>query len=207
MGSVGNAESASKLVCETQPDLIVLDLMLAGGPDAIGLAASLVKLSPRSQVIVCTAWSDHWPIHRDAEFRLKVRASRNGVTDWIKKGDGIDELIVRLRAAGHRQPARHGPLNALEEQLDNSLRDAEAILDEQTLGRDDIELTPTERRIAAATARGLEADMTVEEVCRLRRLTPGNVRAHLRSIYSKWHVHGQAAFVAEARRRGLLDSS
>jgi DNA-binding CsgD family transcriptional regulator len=64
-----------------------------------------------------------------------------------------------------------------------------------------------ERRVAAAIARGLEADMTVDEVCRLRRLNTGNVRTHLRNIYGKWDVHGQAAFVAEARRRNLIDGT
>jgi DNA-binding CsgD family transcriptional regulator len=64
-----------------------------------------------------------------------------------------------------------------------------------------------ERRVAAAIACGLEADMTVDEVCRLRRLNTGNVRTHLRNIYGKWDVHGQAAFVAEARRRNLIDGT
>lgn len=204
VGTAGTADTAADLVRAAKPDLIVLDLMLAGGPDPIDLAADLVKLSPRSQVVVCTAWADNWRFDRDAELRLKVRASRNGVTDWVNKAEGIDELIVRLRTAGQRPPARQGPLNPLEEQLHNSLRNAEAIFD-QSLGSDGSELTPMERRVAVAVARGLETDMTVEEVCRLRKLNTGNVRAHLRNVYNKWHVHGQAAFVAEARRRGLLD--
>lgn len=205
VGAVGTADSAIILVRDTKPDLIVLDLMLA--PDPVGLAASLVGASPRSQVIVCTGWSDHWRFDRNADLRLKVRASRNGVTDWVNKGEGIYELIVRLRAAGQRRPTDQGPRNPLEEQLENSLRSAEVVLDQQADGMDGKDLTPMERRIAAVTARGLEADMTVEEVCRLRKFNTGNVRAHLRSVYSKWHVHGQAAFVAEARRRGLLEDS
>jgi DNA-binding CsgD family transcriptional regulator len=35
-------------------------------------------------------------------------------------------------------------------------------------------------------------------------LVLGTIRAHMKTIYAKWGVHGQAAFVAEARRRGLL---
>jgi DNA-binding NarL/FixJ family response regulator len=202
VGAVGSADSAVKLVGETHPDLIVLDLMLA--PDPVGLAASLVEASPRSQVIICTSWSDHWQFDQDADFRLKVRASKNGVTDWVNKSEGIDELIGRLRAAGHREPVRQGPRNPLEELLESSLRNAEAIGSLRVLGQDGAGLTPMERRVAVAVAVGLEGDMTVEEVCRLRKLTPGNVRTHLKSIYSKWDVHHAAAFVAEARRRGLL---
>jgi DNA-binding NarL/FixJ family response regulator len=207
VGAAGNADAALELVRDAQPDLIVLDLMLAGSPDPIGLASDLARLSPRSQVIVCTSWSDNWRFDRDAELRLKVRASRNGVTDWIKKGEGIDQLILRLRAARLRRPTKQGPQNPLEEQLQDSLQNAEAIIPAGPLGRDGADLTPMERRVAAAIACGLEADMTVDEVCRLRRLNTGNVRTHLRNIYGKWDVHGQAAFVAEARRRNLIDGT
>ncbi len=207
VGAAGNSDAARHLVRHTQPDLVVLDLMLGGNPDPIGLASELARLSPQSQVIVCTSWSDDWRFDRDAELRLKVRASRSGVTDWIKKGEGIDQLIVRLRTAAQRPPAQQGPQNPLEEQLQDSLQNAEAIVPSGPMGRDDADLTPTERRIAAVVACGLEADMTVDEVCRLRKLNTGNVRTHLRNIYGKWQVHGQAAFVAEARRRQLLDGS
>jgi DNA-binding NarL/FixJ family response regulator len=207
VGAAGNADAALALVRDTQPDLIVLDLMLAGSPDPISLASDLGRLSPQSQIIVCTSWSDDWRFDRDAELRLKVRASRSGVTDWIKKGEGIDQLIARLRAAKQRRPTRQGPQSPLEEQLHDSLQNAEAIVPPRPMDRSGTDLTPMERRVAAAVACGLEADMTVDEVCRLRKLNTGNVRTHLKNIYSKWDVHGQAAFVAEARRRGLLDSS
>jgi DNA-binding NarL/FixJ family response regulator len=206
VGAVGTATGASKLVRETQPDLIVLDLMLADVPDPIDLAASLVGLSPRSQVIVCTAWSDNWRFDRQAEFRMKVRASRKGITDWVNKGEGVNELVKRLRDACRRRPAQDRPLSALEEQLYNSLQQSELVFNEQGLHSRNTGLTPAENRAASIVAHGLEADMTVEEICRLRNLNLGNVRAQLRNIYSKWDVHGQAAFVAEARRRGLLDA-
>ncbi len=53
-------------------------------------------------------------------------------------------------------------------------------------------------------ARGLEADMTIEEIAKDTRLVPGTIRGHLKTIYAKWGVHTLAGFVAEARRRGLL---
>jgi DNA-binding NarL/FixJ family response regulator len=205
VGAVGRASSALDLVRTTGPDVVVLDLMLA--PDPIELAASLVRTSPNTQVIICTGWSDNWQFDADADLRLKVRASRHGVTDWINKGEGIDELVSRLKAAALRKPARQGPRNPLEEQLDTSLRNAEAVVEHRALPGGNGELTPMERRVAALAARGLEADLTIEEICRLRDMATGTVRTHLKNVYGKWHVHTQAAFVAEARRRGVLDGS
>jgi DNA-binding NarL/FixJ family response regulator len=204
VGSAGGPDAARELVRTTRPDLIVLDIMLGGGIDPIDLAADLVKLSPRSQVIVCTAWSDNLQLDREQEFRQKVRASRNGVTDWISKGHGINELIARLRAAAQRQGTTHTPPTPIEEALGEYLRSAESVFEGMTFRGGGTELTPAEIRVAAIVARGLEADMSVEEISRLRRLMPGTVRGHLKSIYLKWNVHNQAAFVAEAHRHGLL---
>jgi DNA-binding NarL/FixJ family response regulator len=205
VGCAGSASGALELVCATSPDIIVLDLMLSPAP--IELAASLVAASPHSQVIVCTGWSDNWQFDHIADLRLKVRASKNGITDWINKGEGIDELVVRLRAASLREPTRQGPQNPLEEHLENSLRNTEILVEHSALTRGSADVTPMERRVAAVVARGLEADLTVDEICRLRSFNTSNVRTHLKNIYIKWNVHGQAAFVAEARRRGLLNDS
>jgi DNA-binding NarL/FixJ family response regulator len=208
VGTVSTADAARRLIRASKPDLIVLDIMLgSGGPDPIDLASDLVRLSPTSQVIVCTAWSDNLQLDSEQEFRQKWRASRNGVIDWISKGRGINELIERLREAAHRQRTEHTPLSPIEEALGDYLRSAESIFDEITFRGDAAELTPTEIRVAATVARGLEADMGVDEISHLRRLVPGTVRGHLKSIYLKWNVHNQAAFVAEAHRRGLLGDS
>lgn len=203
VGIASSPEEARKLVGKEKPDLILLDIMLGGTTDPIDLAADLIRSSAHSQVIVCTAWSDSPSLDREQEFRQKFRASRSGVTDWVSKSRGVNEIIERLRQAVRRPQVSHGPLTPIEDALGGYLRSAETIFDGVVFRGGDTELTPAELRIAAVVARGLEADVTVEEICRLVRLTPGTVRAHLKSIYAKWDVHLQPAFVAEARRRGL----
>jgi len=207
VGAASTPDTARKLAHEARPDLIILDLMLEGGVDPIVLAADLVRRSPQSQVVICTAWSDNLHLDREQEFREKVRASRNGVTDWISKSHGINELIARLRDAVHRREASPPPPTPLEKALGEYLKNAESVFDEMVFHGGATELTPAEIRIAAIVARGLEADMAVEEISRLRQLNLGTVRGHLKSIYAKWNVHTQAAFVAEAHRRNLLGES
>jgi DNA-binding NarL/FixJ family response regulator len=207
MTCVGIAQApgdARELVQRTKPDLIVLDIILADVRDPIGLAEELVTRSPRSRIVVCTTWSAKVVLDHEVVFRQKVRASRSGVISWISKGGGVDEVLDELRRAADWAAKPDGP-SPLELALGADLRAAGASFVEGPFHGGDAGLTPTEARIAAAVARGLEADMTVDEVARATRMVPGTIRGHLKSVYAKWQVHGQAAFVAEARRRGLLD--
>src|SRR5262245_21005075 len=89
-GGGSEREAARALVASSQPYLIVLDIMLASA-NPLDLAEELMRLSERSSVVVCTAWSDNVRLDRDDEFRNKVRASRVGVIAWISKGRGINE--------------------------------------------------------------------------------------------------------------------
>lgn len=202
-GVAHDADTARTLVRHVRPDLIVLDIMLGGRGDPIDLAVEFAQLSPRSRIVVCTGWSDRPGLDGEQEFRQKSRAARSGVIDWISKGRGIAEVMPRLREAAKWRNSADAR-SPLEESLGDYLRGVGSAFDDVPFRGADTDLTPTESRIAATVAFGLEADMTVEEIAHAARLVLGTVRGHLKSIYSKWAVHGQAAFVAEARRRGLL---
>jgi DNA-binding NarL/FixJ family response regulator len=201
------ADKARELARSTQPDLIVLDIMLSDAIDSIDLAAQMVNLSPHSRVVVCTAWSDNAKLDSEGEFRQKVRASRSGVVAWISKARGIHEIIAELREIARWSAAPVGP-SQLDLALGEYLRTAGSVypLDPFHVDQGDARLTPSETRIAAIVARGLEADMTIEEIAKGTQFVLGTIRAHMRTIYNKWGVHTLAGFVAEARRRGLLDA-
>jgi DNA-binding NarL/FixJ family response regulator len=205
VGVAYTADTARELVRREQPDLIVLDIMLHEATDPIELSAQMVQLSPHSRVVVCTAWSDNVKLDSDGEFRQKVRASHSGVVGWISKGRGIHEIIAELHAIAWWCARPAGP-SQLDVALGDYLRLAGSAYTDDPFHayQGDARLTPTEARIAAIVARGLEADMTIEEIAKGSRLVLGTIRAHMKTIYAKWGVHGQAAFVAEARRRGLL---
>jgi two-component system, NarL family, response regulator LiaR len=204
-GAAYTAETARDLVRRKKPDLILLDIMLHKATDPIELAAQMVQLSPRSRVVVCTAWSDNVKLDSEEEFRQKVRASRNGAVGWISKSRGIREIIAELREIALWCAKPEGP-SQLDQALGDYLRLAGSAYPSDPFHADqgDAQLTPTEARIAAIVGRGLEADMTIEEIAKSTRLVPGTIRAHMRTIYTKWDVHTLAGFAAEARRRGLL---
>ena len=204
-GVAHDPDAARALVREHRPDLIVLDIILGDVRDPIGLAAEFLLLSPRSRIVVCTAWSDRPGLDTEQEFREKVRASRAGVIDWVSKGRGIQEVMARLQDAAQWRIHCDRP-SALDEAIGTYLHSAGSVFDQVAFRDGDTELTPAEARIAAVVARGLEADMTVEDVAKATHLMLGTVRGHLKSIYAKWQVHTLAGFVAQARRRGLLNT-
>jgi DNA-binding NarL/FixJ family response regulator len=205
VGVAYTADTARELVRRKQPDLIVLDVMLHEATDPIDLADQMVKFSPPSRVVVCTAWSDNVKLDSEKEFRQKVRASRSGVVGWISKSRGIYEIIAELRAIAHWCANPEGP-SRLELALGDYLSVTGSAYQADPFHADqgDAKLTPTEARIAAIVGCGLEADMTIEQIAQSTRIALGTIRGHMKTIYTKWGVHTQPAFVAEAHRRGLL---
>ena len=204
-GMATTPERARDLVRARRPDVVIVDVGLGHGVDAIDLVTELVSVSPSSQVLIWTKWTDP-TVGRAEEIRRKVRALRGGASDWIAKGDGIDTLIGRIREAVRRgPPSRSGPtsLNPIEASLGDLIGPAGVAVSTPDADRQH-GLTPAERRAAEATARGLERGMTIDQVAKTLKITIQTLRTHLRSIYAKWQVHAQAEFVAEARRRGLF---
>lgn len=203
VGVAHDPDGARALVEEKQPDLVVLDVIL-GSANPFDLAADLVRLSARSRIVVCTAWSDNVKLDREDEFRQKVRASRSGVIGWISKGRGINEVVDGLRQMARWCAQPDGP-SPLERALGEYLRAAGSTYADNPLGVDgDAKLTPMEARIAAIVAAGLEANLTIEQIAKNTGIVLGTMRGHIKSVYAKLGVSNQAAFVAEARRRGLI---
>jgi two-component system NarL family response regulator len=203
-GLATTPDAARRLISERRPEVIILDFGLGREVDAIDLVAELVACSPSSQVLIWTKWTDPSPEHGE-EILRKVRAMRNGASDWIAKGDGIDNLVARIREAVRRGPVTRteAALSPIEASLGDLLALHGQALPPRERAADG--LTPAERRAAEATAIGLERGLRIEEVAKTLRISIQTLRTHLRSIYSKWQVHAQAEFVAEARRRGLIN--
>jgi DNA-binding NarL/FixJ family response regulator len=205
VGTAITPEEARSIVEREQPSIILVDVRLGTGVDAIELTADLVALSPSSQVLIWTKWTDTSP-NRAEEIRQRVRATHVGATDWIAKGDGIDNLIDRIRAAilrGPIIPPQADERSPIERSLREFLDDFSHRREESNEAISPAALTPAEERAARIVARGLELGFTIDRIADINSMKAETLRTHLKRIYTKWGVHGQAAFVAEARRRGL----
>ncbi len=125
-----NGSSALAAVAESEPDLIVLDVMMPG-LDGLGVLHNLRAAGSQVPVIFLTA--------RDAASD-RIGGLRAGADDYVVKPFSVEELLARVHAVLRR--------SAPEEGRDGVLRIADLELDENshevTRGAVEVHLTATE---------------------------------------------------------------
>ncbi|HJQ43339.1 MAG TPA: response regulator transcription factor [Jatrophihabitantaceae bacterium] len=125
-----NGAAALAAVAESNPDLIVLDVMMPG-MDGLGVLHSLRSAGSQVPVIFLTA--------RDAQ-NDRIGGLRAGADDYVVKPFSIEELLARVHAVLRRSvpdEARDGVLRIADLELDENSH-------EVTRAGDEIHLTATE---------------------------------------------------------------
>src|SRR2546423_11371218 len=125
-----NGQSALAAIAETEPDLVVLDVMMPG-LDGLGVLQSLRAAGSDVPVIFLTA--------RDAATD-RIGGLRAGADDYVVKPFSVEELLARVHAVLRRaapQDAREGVLRVADLELDENSH-------EVTRGGIEVHLTSTE---------------------------------------------------------------
>jgi two-component system OmpR family response regulator len=108
-----NGTSALAKVAETDPDLIVLDVMMPG-LDGLGVLQNLRSAGSQSPVIFLTA--------RDTA-NDRIAGLRAGADDYVVKPFSVEELLARVHAVLRRaapEDAREGVLRIAHQELDEN---------------------------------------------------------------------------------------
>jgi DNA-binding response OmpR family regulator len=139
--AASNGENAISLTALEQPDLIVLDIMLAGGMDGYEVCRRLREFSD-VPVLILTAKV------RDAD---RLRGFDCGTDDYITKPFNTKELVARIRAILKRsqtsgQAVLEGTLDCGEVHIDLAQRRV-------FVRGEEIHLTPTEYTLLHELAR------------------------------------------------------
>ena len=125
-----NGNSALAAVAESDPDLIVLDVMMPG-LDGLGVLHNLRAAGSQVPVIFLTA--------RDVATD-RIGGLRAGADDYVVKPFSVEELLARVHAVLRRaapEEARVGILQVADLELDENSH-------EVTRGGEEIHLTATE---------------------------------------------------------------
>jgi DNA-binding response OmpR family regulator len=130
--STGSGESAIKMAAIEQPDLVLLDIILAGAADGYQVARHIREFSD-VPIIMLTAKA------RESDL---LRGFEAGADDYLTKPFGAKELLARVRAVLKR--ARHTPSEPAEHEILCGALRVDLPRREVTLEGRPIHLTPTE---------------------------------------------------------------
>ncbi|MCP4418569.1 MAG: response regulator transcription factor [Chloroflexi bacterium] len=178
VGEAASGEAALEKLEELLPDVVVMDLLMPGGIDGIETTRRVRQLSPHSQVVVLTAYTD--------EARV-VAALRAGAIGYVRKDAEPELLLTAVRAADRGQSM-----------LDPAI--AGSVLQELIGGIEHDSLTQREMSVLRLLAHGrsnrtIAAELVVGEE---------TIKTHVGNILSKLHMSQRTQAVIVALKQGLI---
>ncbi len=184
---VHSSEEAVDLVRDRHPDVVLMDIEFRGSMSGIEATRQIKALSPSTKVVIMTAHQGD---------RLLVEAVEAGASGFLRKTEGVDEVLSAVKAAAageilvdRIELARLLPHVARERQVQ---RDAEKLLGQ---------VTEREREILQLLGDGLRN----EEIAARLFISPQTVQTHVRNILTKLGVHSKLEAVVFALRHGAVN--
>ena len=180
IGEASSGPEAVALAPELQPDLVLMDLQMAGG-GGIGAIRELNARQPEVRILVVSLFED------DDSVFMALRAGARG---YILKDADEEEMIRAVRAVAAGQ-AIFSP--AIAQRVLAFF--AAAPSDRAAFP----ELTAREREILGLLAQGCSNQVIADRLF----LSPKTVANHVSSIFAKLRVADRAAAIVRAREAGF----
>ncbi|HEY0755673.1 MAG TPA: response regulator transcription factor [Ktedonobacteraceae bacterium] len=189
VGDAADGAAALRLIEETQPDVVLMDLRMPG-MDGIEAITQIRMRWPQIAVVILTTYN---------EDDLMLHGLRAGACGYLLKDVNRETLLHSIRRAARGetllQPEVFARLLSLTQSPLSSDPSAERV---KKMGK--LDLTERERSILAGVARGERS----KEIAARLGITAATVAAHLTNIYAKLGADSRASAVALALQRGLL---
>ena len=184
VGEASDGSGAAKLVEDTAPDVVLIDVIMPN-TDGIEATRAIKDAHPNVAVVVLTGHD---------EQRFVFDAVKAGASGYLLKTAELDEVVDTVRAAG-RGEVKLGPelasqvLTEFEGYLQNDTKEVFQAL------------TPREREILKLMSDGLPNKAIASRLS----ISERTVTTHVANIYSKLHVNNRVSAIQEAMRRRILD--
>ncbi|WP_406215703.1 response regulator [Streptomyces canus] len=186
VAEAGDGREAAAACRAQDIDVALLDIQMPSR-DGIAAAEDIARLSPRTCVVMLTAFGEEASV---------TRALRAGASGFLLKDTGPADLIraVQLAAKGEPVLAPRITRQLLERHV-RSGRDTDAAL------RRTEQLTPTERDVLRLLGTGLSN----AEIANQLYLSAGTVKAHISRILTRTGCANRVQAAVLAHDAGLLD--
>ncbi|HEU5226699.1 MAG TPA: response regulator transcription factor [Ktedonobacteraceae bacterium] len=189
VGDAADGATALRLIEETQPDVVLMDLRMPG-MDGVEAIAQIRTRWPQVAVVILTTYN---------EDDLMLRGLHAGACGYLLKDVNQETLLHSIRRAARGetllQPEVFARLLSLTQPSPTPSPSAES-----TAKKEKVDLTERERNILTGVAHGERS----KEIAARLGITAATVAAHLTNIYSKLGADSRASAVAIALQRGLL---
>lgn len=185
VGDAADGAAALRLVEETHPDVVLMDLRMPG-MDGLEAIKQIHSRWPDIAVIILTTYN---------EDELMVRGLQAGACGYLLKETDRETIFRAIRSAVRKEPLLQPDVIArLLKQTERSVSaPAHSHLPHE-------DLTERELNVLAAVARGQRS----KEIAKQLGITTHTVAAHLTNIYAKLGVDSRTSAVIVAIERGLL---
>lgn len=174
-GEAGDAATAERVVAETDPDVVCMDLALGDGPDGVECTRRLVAAKASRRVLILTTFDTHADI---------LRAIEAGAAGYLLKDAEPARLIAAIESAARGE-------TVLAPVVAASLTRASSSPDS---------LTARELEVLSLVAEGASN----RQIARRLFLSEATVKTHLAHAFDKLQAENRTAAVAAARALGLL---
>lgn len=184
VGEASSEEEAIAMAEEHQPDIVLMDIRLAGG-SGIEACQQIKERLPQTKVIMLTSF---------AEDELLFAAIRAGATGYLLKQIAGGDVIRAIESAARGESMLDPSLTQrVFFEVRRSIKKEEAVAFQ--------ELTSQERQVLLLIAEG----RTNREIAAELFLSEGTVRNYVSSILSKLGVSNRAEAAAYAIKHHLAD--
>ncbi len=185
VGEASSGKEALAIIEDVNPDMVLLDIRMAGG-DGLDALIAIKNKSPRVKVIMVTTYDN--PTYM-------ARAVAGGASGYILKGVGQEEFIKTLDSVAN------GEMLLSREVLVRSLHNV-SHHGEQS-GQLIVPLTKREVEVLRLVATGLNN----RDIGNILFIAEGTVKTHVEHIISKIGVSDRVQAAVWAARHQVLDTT
>jgi DNA-binding NarL/FixJ family response regulator len=189
VGEASDGHEALELVDRLQPDVVLMDVRM-GGMDGVEATRRIVARGGRSRVIILTTF--------DLD-EYAYSALRAGASGFLLKDAQPADLLSAIRAVASGD-AVVAPSTTRRLLASVAHRLPDASLDSSVADVQYDEVTPREREVLIAVARGLSNAEIADELV----LSEATVKTHVGRILAKLELRDRVQIVIYAYDRGLV---
>jgi DNA-binding NarL/FixJ family response regulator len=182
-GEASDGAEAVRIVCETKPDVLLLDMRMPKG-DGRFVVSELRRLGALPATLVLTTFEDD-------EAALEVVQA--GVRGFLLKDVSYERLVHAVRAVAAGETMIHPALTARAERALSGPRATGT-------AREGPELSPREREVLRLVAAGYSN----REIAKALFVAEGTVKNHVSNILTKMEARDRTRAVLKAAERGYL---